>query len=141
MRLDEDACRRRFAAARRAFLGTASRDGVPHLVPVTYALAGGEIFTAIDAKPKTTPHLTRLRNIRKNPSVTLLIDHYDELWNRLWWVRADGTARVLDDRGDPAHRRGVELLMAKYAQYQADPPRGPVILVDVRRWSGWAYGG
>ncbi|GAA1712214.1 TIGR03668 family PPOX class F420-dependent oxidoreductase [Kribbella yunnanensis] len=132
MKLPESTCRTRFAAARVARLATVGADGVPHLVPVTFAVAGDEVFIAIDQKPKTTLNLRRLRNIAANPAVTLLVDEYDDDdWTRLWWVRADGTAHVQDE--------AVELLVAKYPQYADDPPRGPVIVVRVDRWSGWAF--
>ncbi|MFB6726336.1 TIGR03668 family PPOX class F420-dependent oxidoreductase [Kribbella sp. NPDC056345] len=133
MKLSESACRARFAAARVARLATVGADGVPHLVPVTFAVAGDEVFIAIDHKPKTTLNLRRLRNIAANPAVTLLVDEYDDDdWTQLWWVRADGTARVLHEPPGP-------VLLAKYPQYVADPPRGPVIAVQVARWSGWTF--
>jgi PPOX class probable F420-dependent enzyme len=124
--------RERFAAARVARLATSG----PHLVPVCFAVEGDTIWTAVDAKPKRTQQLRRLRNVRADPRVALLADHYeDEDWSRLWWVRADGDARVLD-----ACERAVALLAARYAPYRADPPSGPVLEVTVRRWSGWAAG-
>jgi len=133
VKLAESTCRARFAGARVARLATAD-EGQPHLVPVTFAVADDELFIAVDHKPKTTTNLRRLRNIAANPAVTLLVDQYDEDWTQLWWVRADGVARVLDTA--PA---AVALLVAKYPQYQANPPTGPVIVVRVDRWSGWAF--
>ena len=89
--------RRRFAAARVARLATADLEGRPHLVPIVFALAGETLYSVVDAKPKRTTELRRLRNVRSNPSVSLLVDHYDDAdWSALWWVRADGSARVLD---------------------------------------------
>ena len=137
MRLDEPACRELFAAARVARLATTGRDHQPHLVPVTFALLGDAIVTAIDQKPKATTVLRRLRNITENPRVSLLVDHYADDWTQLWWVRADGTARTVDDDG--AREEAVRALAAKYAQYRDDPPRGPVIEIGVRPWRGWAY--
>lgn len=132
MNLSESTCRTRFAAARVARLATVGADGVPHLVPVTFAVAGDEVFIAIDHKPKTTLNLRRLRNIAANPAVTLLVDEYDDDdWTQLWWVRADGTARVQNE--------AVELLRTKYPQYVDNPPQGPVIVVRINRWSGWAF--
>jgi PPOX class probable F420-dependent enzyme len=101
---------------------------------VTYAVHADELFIAIDQKPKSTTDLKRLRNIAENSQVSVLIDEYDEDWSRLWWVRVDGKARVLSDSS-----AAVELLVAKYPQYDADPPRGPVIVVQVERWSGWSF--
>lgn len=118
-----------------ARLATATEDGVPHLVPVVFAVQGDVIYTAVDAKPKTTQRLRRLANIAKNPRVSLLVDDYAEDWARLWWVRADGTASVHRD-GEPM-RTAYRLLRDKYAQYQSVALDGPVIAVAVRRWSGW----
>ena len=125
--------RERFASARVARLATADADGVPHIVPLVFALEGDTVFSAVDAKPKRTVDLRRLRNVAANPRVALLADHYaDEDWGALWWVRADGTGRVLD-----AAPGAVALLRERYAQYRDAPPRGPVLAVEVARWSGW----
>ncbi|TDD59527.1 TIGR03668 family PPOX class F420-dependent oxidoreductase [Kribbella antibiotica] len=132
MKLDEPTCRARFAAARVARLATVGADGQPHLVPVTFAVAGDEVFIAIDHKPKTTTNLRRLRNIAANPLVTLLVDEYDDDWSQLWWVRADGIAQVLPTAP-------TDSLVAKYPQYVVDPPQGPTIVVMVERWTGWAF--
>ncbi|MEV5967072.1 TIGR03668 family PPOX class F420-dependent oxidoreductase [Kribbella sp. NPDC051952] len=136
MRLQEATCRARVAAARVARLATVGADSQPHVVPVTYAVHGDELFIGIDQKPKTTTDLKRLRNIAANPRVAVLVDEYDEDWTHLWWVRVDGVARVLDDNS-----AAVGLLVAKYPQYDADPPRGPVIAISVDGWSGWSYQG
>jgi PPOX class probable F420-dependent enzyme len=129
--------RRRFLAARVARLATADADGVPHLVPVVFAAEGDTVFTAVDRKPKRTTALKRLANVRANPRVALLADEYlDDDWDALWWARADGIGRVLEP-GDPVARRAVELLQERYAQHRAAPPEGPVLAVDVHRWSGW----
>lgn len=130
------AARERFAAARVARLATADAAGVPHLVPVVFAVAGEVVYTAIDAKPKRTAALRRLANIEANPRVALLVDHYDEDWDALWWVRADGVARIVDDEDEA--RAAVALLAARYRAYRETPPPGPVIAVDVGRWSGWS---
>ncbi len=141
MRLTPETCRERMAAARVAHLATTGGDGHPHLVPVTFALvtAAGvdRIAIAVDQKPKTTLALRRLHNIAENPRVAIMCDHYDEDWSRLWWVRADGRAVVLDD-GEGRDGALVALCL-RYAQYRADPPRGPVILIDVAAWSGWSF--
>jgi PPOX class probable F420-dependent enzyme len=122
------------AAGRVGRLATVGPDLRPHIVPVTYAVHGDELFIGIDQKPKTTTELKRLRNIAVNEQVAVLVDEYDEDWTHLWWVRVDGTARVLEDRA-----AAVELLRAKYPQYDADPPRGPVIAIRAVGWSGWSY--
>ena len=134
MRLGADVCRQYLRAAERAFLATTGDDLRPHIVPVVFALTDDELVIAIDQKPKTTTHLRRLRNLAWNPRVAVLCDRYDADWSRLWWVRADGVARV--DEKNPA---AVESLAAKYPQYRLDPPRGPVITVTIDGWSGWSY--
>jgi len=129
--------RRRFATARVARLATAGADGRPHLVPVVFAVEGDTVYSAVDHKPKRTTALRRLRNVTENPRVALLADHYDDSdWDALWWVRADGAGRVLAPEEREA-RRAVEALRARYAQYGPQPPRGPVLAVDVDRWTGW----
>ena len=94
--LDPDECRRRFASAERVVLATIGADGAPHLVPVTFALlkadhGGDVIVVAVDHKPKRTTELQRLRNIRREPRVSFLADHYSQDWEQLWWVRADAS--------------------------------------------------
>ncbi|MTD56434.1 TIGR03668 family PPOX class F420-dependent oxidoreductase [Amycolatopsis sp. RM579] len=123
----------RFAAARVARLATADASGVPHLVPVTFALDGGAIVFAVDHKPKRSTNLRRLRNIAANPAVSFLADGYDEDWSRLWWVRADGVARILASAPS-----AVEALQAKYSQYREHPPEGPVVRTEVRSWRSWS---
>jgi len=126
-----------FAQARVARLATVGASGRPHLVPIVFALDGDVVYSAVDAKPKRTTALRRLENVRRDPRVALLADHYDDAdWDALWWVRADGGARVLDAQ-EPEARRALELLAGRYAQYRAAPPRGPVLAVAVERWSGW----
>ena len=122
-----------------ARLATATPDGTPHLVPVVFAVShdpGADIvYTAVDAKPKTSRRLRRLANIRGNPQVCLLVDHYTDDWTRLWWVRVDGVAAIHED--DDTMAAGHRLLRAKYPQYQSVSLDGPVIAVTVRRWSSW----
>lgn len=125
----------RFAQSPVARLATVGADGRPHLVPVVFAVHEQVIYSAVDAKPKTTQRLRRLANIEHNPQVSLLVDHYDEDWTRLWWVRADGDATIHHE-GATMHL-GHQLLRAKYAQYQSVSLTGSVIAVAVRRWSGW----
>ena len=105
-------------------------------MPLCFALEGDVLYSAVDRKPKRSPRLKRLENIRRHPDVTVLVDHYEEDWSRLWWVRLRGTARVLEE--GPEHDRALSLLAAKYAQYRAEPPPGPVIAVAVGEWRGWA---
>jgi PPOX class probable F420-dependent enzyme len=133
--VSEDA-RRRFAAARVARLATVSGDGQPHLVPVVFAVEHDTVLIAVDAKPKRHRALRRLANIAENPAVSLLVDHYDDDWAHLWWVRADGTAAVTDD--ETVLGRARDALGARYPQHREQPPEGPAIVVEIRRWSGWS---
>jgi PPOX class probable F420-dependent enzyme len=130
--------RQRFAAARVARLATVDATGRPHLVPVVFAVDESIVYSAVDGKPKTTMELRRLANVEANPSVTMLVDHYDDAdWTALWWVRADGIGRVLPPESDEA-QHAVDLLMDRYPQHRADPPAGAVLAVEVSRWSAWA---
>jgi PPOX class probable F420-dependent enzyme len=124
-----------FSRSPVARLATATPDGVPHLVPVVFAVDEDVIYTAVDGKPKTTRHLRRLANIERNPRTTLLVDHYDDDWSRLWWARADGTATIHHDGA--ALATGHALLRAKYGQYHSVSLDGAVIAVAVGRWTGW----
>ena len=138
MRVDESECRERFGAARRVVLATCGLDRQPHLVPVTFALVGDVVVSAVDHKPKTTTRLRRLANIAENPSVSLLLDHYEDDWDRLWWVRADARATVVTDGRQWS--QAIGWLVDRYPAYAATPPTGPVVRAEVTRWLGWAAG-
>ena len=136
MKLTEEEARARLSDTRVARLATATCDGEPHLVPVTFAVDGDLIYTTVDHKPKKSGNLRRLRNIRENPRVALLVDYYSDDWDQLWWVRIDGWASVVEDeRGlqDP-----LDVLAERYGQYQERRPAGPVIVIQADRWKGWA---
>jgi PPOX class probable F420-dependent enzyme len=138
MRIPAAQARARFLASPVARLATADASGIPHLVPVTFAGVTDEIdllVFAIDHKPKTTTRLRRLANIADNPSVCFLVDEYDDDWTRLWWVRADARAEVLDGTVRDA---ALAALTAKYRQYRDRTPTGPVVGARVVRWSGWS---
>ena len=138
MRLDDAEARRRFANSRVARLATVDDTTRPHIVPVVFVVIGQQIYSAVDAKPKTTRALRRLANVRANPAVSLLTDHYaDDEWGALWWARADGDARVLS-ADDPEAEAAIEALVKRYPQYRAQRPDGPVLAVDVRKWTGWS---
>jgi PPOX class probable F420-dependent enzyme len=127
--------REMFASSQVAQLATVNADGIPHLVPIVFAVSHDVVYTAVDAKRKSSQRLRRMANIEANPAVSLIVDHYDEDWSQLWWVRADGLAQI--------HYRGEEMatgyfeLRRKYVQYQRIALDGPVIAVTVHRWSGW----
>lgn len=125
----------RFAQAPVARLATVAPGATPHLVPVVFALRDGIVYTAVDAKRKTTQRLRRLANIEDNPRVSMLVDHYAADWTQLWWVRADGIAAI--HRDDTEQQRGYRLLRAKYPQYETVPLNGPVMAVAVHRWVCW----
>jgi PPOX class probable F420-dependent enzyme len=128
--------RAHFEATPVARLATVGADGAPHIVPITFALVGETIVTAVDGKPKRGTPLRRFDNVAANPRVSVLVDAYDEDWTRLWWARADGHASVL-----PA---GAELeaalaaLRARYTQYATVAVTGPAMSIAVDRWSGWS---
>ena len=124
-----------FAESPVAMLATVGSDTAPHLVPVVFAVHGDVVYTAVDAKRKSTFRLRRLVNIEGNPRVSMLVDHYDNDWTRLWWVRADGLAAVHYSGEEMAV--GYRLLRAKYTQYQRIALDGPVVTVDVQKWSSW----
>jgi PPOX class probable F420-dependent enzyme len=123
---------REFGAARVARLATVDREGRPHVVPICFVVDGTTLYTAVDEKPKRTRRLRRLDNIAANPRVEVLIDHYEEDWSKLWWVRLRGRARIVEDP------RAVDLLAAKYPQYRERPPTGPVIAIEIEERSEWA---
>ena len=119
-----------------ARFATVDGDGQPHLVPCCFAFDGDVAYSVVDHKPKRSPALRRLDNIRANSAVSLLVDHYEDDWSCLWWVRFDGRARLLTD--GPEHASAIALLCAKYEQYRATPPSGTVIAIDVREVRSWA---
>jgi PPOX class probable F420-dependent enzyme len=130
--------RLRFAGARVARLATVDTRGRPHLVPIVFAVASEIIYSVVDAKTKRTSALRRLQNVSSNPSVCVLVDHYDDYdWQALWWVRADGSARVIAST-EPEAAHAIKLLHDRYPQQDA---RGPVLAIDVERWSGWSMSG
>jgi PPOX class probable F420-dependent enzyme len=131
-----DELRDRVTEARVARLATIDPEGRPHLVPVCFALDGDTVYSAVDQKPKRSQELQRLRNIRANPAIALIVDHYDEDWTQLWWVRLRGRAAVLEP--GPERERALALLADKYEQYRADPPRGDVLAVRVEEWRSWS---
>ena len=125
----------RLVEARSAVLSTVTADGRPHAVPCCFFLKGDVVYSAIDAKPKSTLALRRLDNLAANPAACLLVDCYDDDWSKLWWIRVDGTARVLVDGDERDH--ALDLLAVKYPQYQATRPPGPVIAIDITAWRAW----
>jgi PPOX class probable F420-dependent enzyme len=130
-----DEARRRVAVARVGRLASIDVDGRPHVVPVCFALHGNRVVSAVDGKPKRTLQLQRLDNVRRDPRVQLLVDHYDEDWSLLWWVRISGHASVIE-RGT-RREHAVDLLAEKYGQYHEERPVGPVLVIEIARISSW----
>jgi PPOX class probable F420-dependent enzyme len=133
--MTQEQMRERVESARVARLATVDAQSRPHLVPICFALEGETLYSAVDEKPKRSKRLKRLGNIRRHPEVTVLVDHYEEDWTLLWWVRLDGSATVLADGTEREH--ALELLRAKYEQYRTEPPTGEVIAVRIEAWRGW----
>jgi PPOX class probable F420-dependent enzyme len=126
----------RLGGSKVARFATADAQGRPHIVPIVFALDGSTLYFAVDAKPKKTTNLKRLKNIATNPAVSVLVDHYENDWTKLWWVRADGTARVLTDRAKA--ERAIDLLVHKYEQHRRERPAGPVVAIHLDRVTGWS---
>jgi PPOX class probable F420-dependent enzyme len=134
----EDEARQRVAGAPVARLATVDAAGRPRVQPCCFALDGGVLYSAVDAKPKRSSRLARLDDIGANPAVCLVIDHYEDDWSKLWWVRLSGQARLVESGAE--WERAIDLLVAKYPQYRSDPPKGTIIAVEVDRWASWSGG-
>jgi PPOX class probable F420-dependent enzyme len=126
------------AEARSARLTTIDPDGRPNTVPVVFVMDGDTFYSSVDAKPKGSKDLRRMANIRRSPTeVVALIDHYEEEWEHVWWVRLRGSGRVIED--GPEHDRAHALLYQKYPQYADLPPLGDVLAIQVTEWRGWSW--
>jgi len=126
----------RLTGAAVARLATVTNEGRPHIVPIVFAIDNGTLYFAVDKKPKKTTDLMRLRNIAANPAVSVLVDHYEDDWTKLWWVRADGIARVVTDNAEA--ERAIDLLANKYEQHRRARPAGPVVAIHLDRVRGWS---
>ena len=134
--LDDGQRRDRLAGSPVARLATLRADGTPRLVPITFVLLGDLLCSAVDdVKPKRSPRLARLDDVRRDPRVALVADRYADDWSALWWVRVDGTAEVHET--GPLRADALAALCAKYPQYAAAPPDGPVLVITPERWTGW----
>ena len=133
---DTQEMRRRIEGARVARLATVARDGRPHIVPITFVATEDALYFAVDQKPKRSADLQRLRNIEANPAVSVLIDHYEDDWTRLWWVRVDGRARLVREGAEL--EIAITLLSRRYPQYRSAPPVGPAVAIEIERMTGWS---
>jgi PPOX class probable F420-dependent enzyme len=127
--------RRRIEGASVARLATVGPDGRPHIVPITFAPTEDALYFAVDQKPKKSADLQRLRNIEANPAVSVLFDHYEDDWSRLWWVRVDGSARIVRDGAEL--EMAFTLLSRRYPQYRSARPVGPAVVIEIERMTGW----
>jgi PPOX class probable F420-dependent enzyme len=121
-------------SARVARLGLLDLEGTPRVLPVTFAVAEGRIWTAIDQKPKRAKEPARLRFLRRDPRAALTVDRYSDDWERLAWVQVLGRVSILEV-GDGA--AGLEALTAKYEQYREEAPPGPLLALDPQRYLWW----
>ena len=119
-----------------AHLGFLDDRDRPRVLPVTFALADGDLHTAIDDKPKRSGEPARVRYLRRHPEAALTADRYDEDWSRLAWVQALGRIDVVDE-GPPA---ALAALRRKYAPYRERPPDGPFLRLVVERMLCWRAG-
>lgn len=133
--MNEDQAWDRLRSARVGRLATTDAGGTPHVVPFVFAVVDRTLYWGVDQKPKRSKRLRRLDNIAANPNVEVVVDHYEDDWSRLWWVRATGTGRIVDDETERA--RALTALAEKYEPYRTAAPNGPVVAIDVARLTGW----
>jgi PPOX class probable F420-dependent enzyme len=134
--MDEARMRQLVATARVGRLATLAPGGRLHLVPICFALDGDVLYSAVDEKPKSSRRLQRIENVRAHPEVAVLVDHYEEDWSRLWWVRLRGSGRVVEHGSEL--EAALRLLAEKYVQYGQGPPPGPVLAIEIDEWRGWS---
>ena len=134
--MDDAEALQRLAAA-RAQVCSITPDGGP-VVVVTFAVIGLNVVHMIDEKPKTTHQLQRLQNVETLPVAAMLVDHYDDDWHQLWWVRVGWEVVIEKDGGNWWEARSR--LKGKYRQYRNAPPSGPAIFLSIDRLSHWEHG-
>ena len=143
MQLEFEQLSRVLAAMPVARIATVGDDGAPHVVPIVFVAVDGVLYSPIDGKPKRGTELQRLRNVARRPNVSVIIDHYDADWRRLWWVRIDATAEAItaDTVSAVIWDRIVAALHAKYPQYDsvrlfADVPT--LLRITPHRHTAWS---
>jgi PPOX class probable F420-dependent enzyme len=115
-------------------LGLLDDEGAPRVLPVTFALAEGRIWSAIDQKPKRAEEPARLGFLRRDPRAALTVDRYSDDWDELAWVQVLGTVRILDvSEGEV----GLAALSEKYPQYRDQVPPGPLLALEPKRYLWW----
>ena len=127
---------KRLAGSDVGRLATVDSAGRPHLVPFVFAVVDQSIISLVDHKPKRTRDLQRLKNISANPRVSVLVDHYEDDWSRLWWVRADGQARVVKGGGEL--EKCIDLVVGAFPQYADSRPLGPAVVINVEHITSWS---
>jgi PPOX class probable F420-dependent enzyme len=122
--------------ARVAHMGMLDAGGAPRVLPVTFAVAEGRIWSAVDEKPKRDldRELSRLRFLRRDPRAALTVDRYSDDWSELAWVQALGAVEIVDAAAAPA---ALDALSRRYEQYRASPPPGPLLALEAQRWISW----
>jgi PPOX class probable F420-dependent enzyme len=110
--------------------------GTAHVVPLCFALVADVIYSGVDHKPKRSPRLRRIANVVATGSASVLVDHFEEDWSALWWVRVDGTGRLVEDRAEADV--AIAALQNKYPQYEQHPPGYPLVAIDIQRWTSWS---
>ena len=126
------------SAERVARLGLVDDAGAPRVLPVTFAVAEGRIWSAIDRKPKRTGEPARLRFLRRDPRAALTVDRYSDDWDHLAWVQVLGRVSIVEV-GEG--RAGLEALSAKYEPYREEAPPGPLLALQPERYLWWRAAG
>ena len=131
------ACVERIRSAGHGVLATLNAARGVDAVPVVFAWDSGRILVPVDTvKPKRSTNLRRVRNVQDDPRCVLLVDHYSDDWDELWWVRVDGWASVIED--ERGLQEPLDVLASRYEQYRVRRPAGPVILIQADHWKGWS---
>jgi PPOX class probable F420-dependent enzyme len=142
VKLGQEAVERLLESWPVARLATLGQGGAPSLVPVVFASSGGRLWIPVDAKPKRAGELARIANVRRDPRIALLLDHYEADWSALWWLRVDGTAAVVDGEHAPGAAAAAAVLRRKYPQYEHTPlfrdPQPTLLAIAPRRITSWA---
>jgi PPOX class probable F420-dependent enzyme len=124
-------------SARVGHLGLLDHDDRPRVLPVTFTLHGGCLYSAIDSKPKRVApeKIARVAYLRRRPEAALTVDHYEDEWSRLAWVQVLGRVEILEARDEP---EALQALRAKYQPYAERPPTGPLLQLVPGRALCWS---